>query len=122
MWTAVTGGKARGVELHKTTIGKPCQGTYSFAERRLLAHRRDLLGRDARPLRSVYMLGDNPESDIRGANQFKSENGSEWVSLLVKSGVFRGGEPSWKPREIVEDVWDGVQWALRRSGWKAPDP
>ena len=32
-WAATTGGPANGVELIKTVIGKPCQGTYEFAER-----------------------------------------------------------------------------------------
>jgi ribonucleotide monophosphatase NagD (HAD superfamily) len=30
------------------------------------------------------MVGDNPKSDIAGANAFK------WESILVRTGVFRG--------------------------------
>lgn len=32
----------------------------------------------------IFMIGDNPASDIRGANA------KGWVSILVKSGVFSG--------------------------------
>ncbi len=67
-------------------------------------------------LKRVYMVGDNPESDILGANQYRSESGSEWLSILVRSGVYDGGEPAHKPRTVVEDVWDAVQWGLRNEG------
>ena len=63
---------------------------------------------------------DNPESDIRGCNQFVSPSGSEWYSILVRSGVFNGGEPAWKPKAIVNDVWDAVELGLESSGWRPP--
>ena len=31
-----------------------------------------------------YMIGDNPDSDIDGANR----RGEKWVSILVRTGVF----------------------------------
>ncbi|KAI9805371.1 MAG: hypothetical protein M1833_005824 [Piccolia ochrophora] len=122
LWAAVTGGPARGVQLHKKIIGKPYHETYAFAERRLSAHRKTLFGtRDIPSLQTVYMVGDNPESDIRGANEFRSPSGSAWSSVLVRSGVFVGGEPSWKPKVIVDDVWQAMNWALKASRWDAPD-
>lgn len=69
-------------------------------------------------LKRVYMVGDNPESDILGANQYQSEVGSEWNSILVRSGVYSGGEPAHKPKAIVEDVWEAVQWGLEREGMR----
>ena len=36
------------------------------------------------PIGNIYMVGDNPKSDIRGANQ------AGWKSILVKTGVFQG--------------------------------
>ncbi|KAI9833340.1 MAG: hypothetical protein M1819_003735 [Sarea resinae] len=121
VWAAVTGGPRVGVELQKEVIGKPFQGTYEFAEKRLNSHRERLLRSPAAgPLKRVYMIGDNPESDIRGGNQYNSPFGSEWYSVLVRSGVFQGGEPSWRPRVIVDDVWDGVRWGLGQSGWEVP--
>lgn len=52
------------------------------------------------------------ESDIKGGNDYNSPFGSEWASILVRTGVFRGDNPSWKPKVIVEDVFDAVAWAL----------
>ena len=31
---------------------------------------------------NFYMIGDNPSSDIRGAND------SGWISILVRTGMF----------------------------------
>ncbi len=64
------------------------------------------------------MIGDNPESDIRGANEYKSPFGSQWYSVLVRSGVFNGGEPAHAPRIFVDDVWDAVRWGLEREEWE----
>lgn len=67
VWNAVTGGKANGVELQKKMFGKPHQGTFEFAERRLAKHRKILLNleeeeevEDKDPkhgLNHVYMVG-----------------------------------------------------------------
>jgi len=111
LWRAVT----NGAELPKTVIGKPHQPTYEFAEKRLRAHRKSLLGQKGLndPLRRVYMVGDNPESDIRGANQYKSPFGSEWRSVLVETGVYRKGkEPSCRPTVTVGNVEEAVRWAV----------
>ena len=70
------------------------------------------------------MVGDNPESDIAGANGYVSERGTEWVSVLVKTGVW--SEKRWggrlegvlEPKVVVEDVGAAVKWALAREGWK----
>ncbi|MCJ1228863.1 hypothetical protein MMC12_005526 [Toensbergia leucococca] len=135
VWSAVTGGETRGVKLEKKMCGKPYEATFGFAERKLEKHRKVLLDfketeSKAQRLKHVYMVGDepklngvpdNPESDIRGANQYKSPQGSEWQSVLVRSGVYSGGEPSWKPKIIVDNVWDAVQWGLKSSGWKPSD-
>lgn len=125
VWAAVTGGPAKGVELIKTVIGKPYEPTYAFAEKKLNDHRADLVELNksvsvpAKPLKTVYMIGDNPESDIRGANSYKSPLGTDWYSILVRSGVYAGGEPAWKPRTIVDDVWHAVEFAAKNSSWKA---
>ncbi|KAK3310869.1 HAD-like domain-containing protein [Chaetomium strumarium] len=142
LWRRITEGKA---ELQATTIGKPHAGTYRFAERVLASHRRQMLlgGRSKRDhehehghdhvdgerqmarlkLKTVYMVGDNPESDIAGANEHDSEDGAEWVSVLVKTGVWsesRGGrlEGLFKPRAVVDDVMAAMKWALKREGWR----
>lgn len=130
------------VHLRRTVIGKPHRRTYRYAERVLAAHRAWLLrggstssvsgpgsGEDDAdadasppPLKTVYMVGDNPESDIRGANEYASPAGTEWASVLVRTGVWspeRGGaEPRHRPRAIVDDVAAAVDWALKREGWR----
>ncbi|KAI4156821.1 MAG: hypothetical protein L6R39_000987, partial [Caloplaca ligustica] len=128
VWDAVTGGKR---PLQHTTIGKPSQETFEFAEKRLIEHRRASLdlpsaddgegtaGKGAGGLRKVYMVGDNPESDVAGGNAYRSPFGSEWETILVRSGVYgdAGGKPKHKPSVVVDDVWDAVEWALGREGW-----
>lgn len=122
VFNAVTGGPENGVRLHKKLFGKPTQGTFEFAERRLRQHRTVLRGRgpdddgDAGKLSRVYMVGDNPESDILGANRYKSPVGSRWDSILVRSGVYRGGRPAHEPKVVVQDVWDAVRYGLEREG------
>ncbi|KAK5717087.1 hypothetical protein LTR15_008976 [Elasticomyces elasticus] len=111
LWKEVTGG----AKLEHTIFGKPYQPTYEFAERRLRAHRKQLFGQVGLndPLRRVYMVGDNPESDIRGANNYQSQHGSQWRSLLVKTGVYQDGTvPSCEPTVIVKDVGEAVRWAV----------
>ncbi|KAK4102284.1 HAD-superfamily hydrolase [Parathielavia hyrcaniae] len=123
IWRRITGGKA---ELERVRIGKPYGETYRFAERVLGRHRSEVLrvmghpGSAAGKLRTVYMVGDNPESDIAGANGYSSGEGTEWVSVLVRTGVWseaRGGglEGVYKPREVVDDVAAAVSWGAEVS-------
>ncbi|KAL5598951.1 hypothetical protein BROUX41_003730 [Berkeleyomyces rouxiae] len=118
VWRAITNGHS----LQRTVIGKPHQLTYEYAERVLNRHHFYLAGGkpgdDVDPLRNVYMVGDNPESDIRGANEFRSANGANWLSLLVHTGVWSEvrGPPAHTPTVIVPDVREAVRWALKREG------
>ncbi len=115
IWSAVTGGPAKGVQLHKTIIGKPYQSTYEFAEKRLHQHRQTLLkDPNAPPVKTVVMVGDNEHSDIRGANEYASKFRSKWFSVLVRTGVFRGGPLVHTPTHVAKDVTDAVQWALHK--------
>ena len=117
VFNAVTGGPENGVQLRKEMFGKPTQGTFEFAENRLRQHMTVLQrGNDAGILANVYMVGDNPESDIRGANEYKSPSGSRWDSILVRSGVYSGGTPAHEPKVIVQDVWDAVRYGLQKEG------
>ena len=49
------------------------------------------------------MIGDNPDSDIDGANR----RGDSWVSILVRTGVFNGKDKANDERHpakhVVED-------------------
>ena len=121
IWNATTGGAT----LEKTVIGKPHAHTYEYAEKVLVKYRNHLLASEGqtdkkvKALKRVFMVGDNPESDIRGANDYQSPAGTEWTSVLVKTGVYKEGTvPTCKPTVIVENVLEGVKWALEQEGWK----
>lgn len=89
IWAAITGGPADGVHLQKVVMGKPYKPTYEFAEKRLISHRRHLTQAataDQEQLRRVYMVGDNPESDIAGASNYESPHKIDWRSILVQTG------------------------------------
>jgi ribonucleotide monophosphatase NagD (HAD superfamily) len=43
------------------------------------------------------MIGDNPKSDIRGANS------AGWSSILVRTGVFKGENDEEDPAKYVVD-------------------
>ncbi|KAG6258180.1 hypothetical protein E4U48_000776, partial [Claviceps purpurea] len=129
VWSASTDG----AELRYNALGKPSQFTYDYAHTRLLQHHSRInsgstatknssdgsTGKTTK-LRRVYMIGDNPESDIRGANEFCPEDGTEWVSILVKTGVWQETaakkEPRYRPAAIVDDAVDAIVWALRNEG------
>jgi HAD superfamily hydrolase (TIGR01456 family) len=120
IWAEMTGG----AELLRTVIGKPYPETYKYAERVLNKHRVQMLGgngevkKKVSRLERVFMVGDNPESDIRGANEFESPHGTEWTSVLVKTGVYsEGSKPKYAPKVIVKDALEAVKWALREEGW-----
>ena len=50
----------------------------------------------------VYMIGDNPHADIRGANNA----GDLWRSVLVRTGVFSGAAND--PLDPADFVFDNV--------------
>jgi len=132
VYDAVTEGR-RG-PLKSRTMGKPHTLTYQYAERVLLGLQKDIKNnattaaatattadltqsgeknRGRRGLGKVYMVGDNPYSDIRGAN------GYGWESVLVKTGVYRHGEgeelkAEFKPKMMVEDVGEAVERILEK--------
>ena len=74
--------KLTGHPLHVSTCGKPFNVTYSYALSRLQELAQGLGSADY--FDAVYGIGDNPKSDIRGANSA----GGPWHSVLVRTGVF----------------------------------
>ena len=108
-----------GYDLHRIVGGKPSKETYTYTASLLysaIAAAReghsdiDLHGKSKATFEgSVYMVGDNPASDIAGANAFG------WESILVRTGVFRGKdetEAAHRPTVIKRNVL--VRWALWR--------
>lgn len=61
----------------------------------------------------VYAIGDNPASDIAGANAA----GAHWTSVLVRTGMFTGaGNDAVHPARIVaDDIGGAVDAILARE-------
>lgn len=98
----------KGAKLQSTIIGKPYKFTYSYAEQALMDWRSKRFG-ISEPLQRVFMVGDNPASDILGANNYG------WHSILVRTGVFRDEdlpEIVSKPKTIVDNVKDAVEFGI----------
>ncbi|CAH6721304.1 uncharacterized protein CLIB1444_05S08108 [[Candida] jaroonii] len=81
-----------GYDLERTLYGKPFKIQYDYIK--------DLIGG------KVYMIGDNPNSDIEGANLVG------WESCLLRTGVYRGEqlEPNKTPTMgIFDNVLGAVE-------------
>lgn len=107
LWAATSGVRE---PLRVTAFGKPSTVTFNYAQQQLL----EVAAADAVMLSSfsrVFMVGDNPRSDIRGARAA----GAPWSSILVRSGVFRGGgNDALDPADaVVQDVAAAVELVLR---------
>ncbi|CAN1171054.1 Uncharacterized protein YKR070W [Linum perenne] len=61
----------------------------------------------------LYMIGDNPEVDIKGAQQ----TGHPWFSILTRTGVFKGtGNHDKFPADLVVDtVEEAVDYIIRKE-------
>ena len=112
-----------GEELAVTQFGKPERRTYDFARAQLARWAARAAGGAGSggggggcgggggdSFQRIFMVGDNPKSDIRGANAA----GAPWISVLLRSGVFRGGDndPSDPARFVREGVREAVDLAL----------
>lgn len=110
MYKAVTG-----KDLNTTAFGKPQIGTFEFATRLLQQWRRDTHRIDAPP-KTVYFVGDTPESDIQGTNAYDERSDNQWYSILVRTGVFQEGtKPRFPPKATVDNVLDAVVHGMERE-------
>ncbi|PWN21510.1 HAD-superfamily hydrolase [Microstroma glucosiphilum] len=121
-----------GLDLQYTTFGKPSKLTYEYADKLLkdqIAQQLNAVPSGSNTLTEaeapnapaispttpdklkVYMVGDNPESDIRGGNDFG------WETCLVQTGVYKSsqGQPKYPATMIVQDVEEAVRTALERE-------
>ncbi|KAK7202557.1 HAD-like domain-containing protein [Myxozyma melibiosi] len=97
-----------GSEMQSTIIGKPYLFTYEYAHSVLNDWRRHAFGY-TQDVHRVYMVGDNPASDIRGGNSYG------WSTLLVRSGVYKDGDvldSRSKPTAVVDNVLAAVMQAI----------
>lgn len=65
-------------------------------------------------LQRVYMIGDNPESDMAGLRR-AGYPGAIWWGLLVRSGVWREPQDAKHAIAIVDDVLAAVDWAMENE-------
>ncbi|KAK4546837.1 hypothetical protein LTR36_001569 [Oleoguttula mirabilis] len=114
MYKAVTG-----MDLNTTAFGKPQIGTFQFATRLLQQWRKATHGIDAPP-ETVYFVGDTPESDIRGTNEFNKQSENTWYSILVRTGVFQEGtKPKFEPKATVDNVLEAVLHGIERENQRS---
>lgn len=59
-----------------------------------------------------YAIGDNPASDIEGAN------GAGWESILVQTGVFKADQGHHPAKHIVHDVKEALQLIMDLEGFE----
>lgn len=110
MFEAVTG-----KTIETIAFGKPQIGTFEYATKLLQAWRKETHGIDAPPER-IYFVGDTPESDIRGTNEFDAKSDEQWYSILVRTGVYQNGTtPKYKPKATVDTVLDAVRHGMERE-------
>lgn len=96
-----------GHPLQATILGKPFRVQYDYAAQ--------VLSQLAPGDRSAtYMVGDNPASDIMGANDYG------WELVLVRTGVYRDEDAALAVATPLLGVFDnvlaGVEAALKREG------
>ena len=100
-----------GVELERVVYGKPELATYKYADEVITAWM-DKIHNDERLPSHVYMVGDNPASDIIGGNMYG------WNTCLVRTGVFQGGEnDEHNPASfgVFANVLEAVKTAVRKE-------
>ncbi|KAI9741988.1 MAG: hypothetical protein M1834_000377 [Cirrosporium novae-zelandiae] len=100
-----------GVDLERVVYGKPELATYKYADEVISSWMEELHGEEKLP-ENVYMIGDNPASDIVGGNMYG------WNTCLVRTGVFQGGENDEEnPANfgVFDNVLRAVQAALRKE-------
>jgi ribonucleotide monophosphatase NagD (HAD superfamily) len=80
MFKALTGG-----DLERVVYGKPELATYKYADEVIKQWMNEIHNEQVVP-EHIYMVGDNPQSDICGGNMYG------WNTCLVRTGVFQGGD------------------------------
>ncbi|KAH8682630.1 HAD-like domain-containing protein [Xylariales sp. PMI_506] len=106
MYRALTG-----VDLERVVYGKPEAATYKYADEVMTSWMGQLHGEERLP-ENIYMVGDNPASDIIGGNMYG------WNTCLVRTGVFQGGDnDEQNPANfgVFPNVLEAVQTALRKQ-------
>ncbi|KAK3616473.1 hypothetical protein LTR56_025941 [Elasticomyces elasticus] len=118
IWSASHDLTRLGMGALRLSLEAMYKGTFQFATRLLQQWRRDTHGIDAPP-ETVYFVGDTPESDIRGTNEFNEQIKNTWYSILVRTGVFKEGtKPKFAPKATVDHALDAVVHGMERESKK----
>jgi hypothetical protein len=109
-------------QLQSIKVEKPYEINFRWGEDMLIC-KRDSLCRElvmtpeqSGSLTEVFMIGDNPKSDIEGANNFQSAQNVNWNSVLVGTGIWKLGQPDEFPQWYSPNVKDAVNGVLMRKG------
>lgn len=100
-----------GVDLERVVYGKPELATYKYADEVLKAWMEEIHNENRIP-QNIYMIGDNPASDIIGGNMYG------WNTCLVRTGVFKGeGNDPHNPASfgVFDNVLEAVKAAVRKE-------
>ncbi|KAJ4836590.1 hypothetical protein Tsubulata_043492 [Turnera subulata] len=105
--------------LQYTCFGKPNPFVFNNAEAVLkqlvssLYHKAGHGNDRTHHFRRLYMIGDNPSVDIRGARQA----GNPWFSILTRTGVFKGTDnhAEFPADMVVNTVEDAVDFILKKE-------
>jgi len=100
-----------GIELERVVYGKPELATYKYADEIMSSWMETIHNEDRLP-KNIYMIGDNPASDIVGGNMYG------WNTCLVRTGVYQGeGNDDANPANfgVFNNVLDAVQAALQKE-------
>ncbi|KAL0847211.1 hypothetical protein Bca101_020457 [Brassica carinata] len=105
--------------LDYTSFGKPNPFVFKNAEnvlKEIATSTHSHSNQGSHHFKTLYMVGDNPKIDIRGARQA----GSPWFSILTRTGVFKGKDNhSEFPADLVVDtVEEAVDFILTRESAK----
>lgn len=106
MYKALTG-----VDLERVVYGKPELATYKYADEVLTSWMEEIHN-DERLPKNIYMIGDNPASDIIGGNMYG------WNTCLVRTGVYQGeGNDENNPASfgVFKNVLEAVQTACKKE-------
>ena len=89
-----------GDALEVIDYGKPHSISYDYVGTVLRDHMRE-----SDTAERVFMIGDNPITDIMGAKRA----GGPWYSILVKSGMYQDGDDTGGADAVVDDVAQAME-------------
>jgi len=95
-----------GLDPEITYYGKPEISTFRYTEQYVREKWNNF------EISNFYMIGDNPTTDIKGANR------AGWTSILVKSGIFKGDENDVQnpANFVVNDLKEAIQLIFKLEG------